>query len=298
MYFGGSIMSRRKRTGPQWSAERRYEFIEFRLFWTGRLNRADVIEAFSLSQQQASADINAYLEGRKSNLVYDKSAKCYRRGKNFRPRFYTPDAAEFLAQLRAVEDGLLAPDHSWIAVFPDYAGTPVPARGVDPEILRDVYAAIVERHGLTVTYQSLSRPEPSERVIEPHALAFDGFRWHARAFCCKDRVFKDFLLSRILSVGVETQREADPAEDRDWQEIVTLEVGPHPGLSDAQKRVFAMDYGMVDGVAEIPVRRALLYYALKRLGLDTEPSARRPQDQQIILLNSDALHPSARGGSA
>ena len=37
--------------------------------------------------------------------------------------------------------------------------------------------------------------------------------------------------------------------------------------------------------AKIKVRRALLYYALKRLGLDTEPSARRPQDQQIVLVN-------------
>jgi len=32
------------------------------------------------------------------------------------------------------------------------------------------------------------------------------------------------------------------------------------------------------------VRRALLYYALKRLGLDTDPGARKPQDQQIVLL--------------
>ena len=287
-------MSRRKRTGPQWSAEKRYEFIEFRLFWTGRLNRSDVIEAFSLSQQQASGDINAYLDGRKSNLFYDKSAKCYRRGKNFRPRYYTPDAAEFLAQVRAVEDGLVAPDHSWIAVFPDYSGTPVPARGVDPEILRDVYAAIIDKHGLTVTYQSLSRPEAAERVIEPHALAFDGFRWHARAFCSKDGVFKDFLLSRILSVGAQTSPQANSADDFDWQEVVLLEVGPHPALSDAQKRIFAMDYGMVEGVAQIPVRRALLYYALKRLGLDTDPDARPPQDQQIVLLNRDAVVQPAR----
>lgn len=35
----------------------------------------------------------------------------------------------------------------------------------------------------------------------------------------------------------------------------------------------------------IPVRMALLSYALKRLGLDTDPTARQPQDQQIILLN-------------
>jgi len=37
------------------------------------------------------------------------------------------------------------------------------------------------------------------------------------------------------------------------------------------------------------VRRALLYYALRRLGLDTDPAARRPQDQQIVLLNRGEL---------
>jgi hypothetical protein len=37
------------------------------------------------------------------------------------------------------------------------------------------------------------------------------------------------------------------------------------------------------------VRRALLYYALRRLGLDTDPAAREPQDQQIVLLNAAEL---------
>jgi hypothetical protein len=282
-------MSRRKRTGPRWSAEKRYEFIEFRLFWTGRLNRADLIEAFSLSQQQASADIAAYIEGRKSNLVYDRRAKCYRRGKMFRARYHEPDAAAFLSQLRAVSDGLVGPDQSWIGVFPDYAGTPVPARGVAAETLRDVYQAIVDGMALPVTYQSLSHSEPAERVIEPHALAFDGFRWHARSFCRRDGVFKDFLLSRILAVGEAEPRQSDPAGDRDWRTEITLRIGPHPGLSAAQKRVFEMDYAMQGGVAEIPVRRALLYYALKRLGLDTDPAARRPRDQQIVLLNRDEV---------
>ncbi|HMQ93243.1 MAG TPA: WYL domain-containing protein, partial [Amaricoccus sp.] len=41
--------------------------------------------------------------------------------------------------------------------------------------------------------------------------------------------------------------------------------------------------------AKIKVRRALLYYALRRLGLDTDPAARRPQDQQIVLLNRQAV---------
>jgi len=28
-----------------------------------------------------------------------------------------------------------------------------------------------------------------------------GSGWHARAFCQNDRVFKDFLLSRIVEIG-------------------------------------------------------------------------------------------------
>ena len=71
--------------------------------------------------------------------------------------------------------------------------------------------------------------------------------------------------------------------------MVTLEVGPHPELSETQAKVIALDYGMRSGKAKIKVRRALLYYALRRLGLDTDPSARRPQDQQIVLLNRDLV---------
>lgn len=46
---------------------------------------------------------------------------------------------------------------------------------------------------------------------------------------------------------------------------------------------------MRGGKAKIKVRRALLYYALRRLGLDTDPAARRPQDQQIVLLNREHI---------
>jgi hypothetical protein len=55
----------------------------------------------------------------------------------------------------------------------------------------------------------------------------------------------------------------------------------------------AMDYGMRGGKAMLEVRRALLYYALRRLGLDTAPTARRPADQQIVLLNREIALSSA-----
>ena len=283
-------MSRRSnKKGVNWNVERRYEFIEFRLYWQGNINRSDLMEAFGISVQQASKDLTNYIEGRKSNLTYDKRLRTYLRGRNFRPRYFQPDAAEYFAQLQAVEQGLVAEEQSWISFFPSFGATPTPARGVPPETLRDLLAALREPAALQVTYQSMSRPEPSARWIEPHALAFDGFRWHARAFCQNDQVFKDFLLSRIVEVGEQGPVTAEPSADEAWHTEVVLQIGPHPDLSDNQRRAIEMDYGMDEGSAQIAVRRALLFYALKRLGLDTDPAARRPQDQQIVLLNRDEV---------
>lgn len=282
-------MTRKKGKQLNWGVERRYEFIEFRLFWQGRINRGDLMDAFGVSTQQASLDLNAYIEQAKRNLFYDKSLRTYLRGKHFKPKYLKPNAEEYFAQLRAVDQGLVSADQSWISVFPNFGATPTPARGVSPETLRDVLAAIREPAALQVTYQSMSRPEPSARWIEPHALAFDGFRWHARAFCQNDQVFKDFLLSRIVEAGAYGLVTTDPKNDAAWHSEMILEISPHPALSPAQRRAIEMDYGMENGRAHIPVRKALLFYALKRLGLDTDPEARRPQDQQIVLLNSDEI---------
>lgn len=149
--------------------------------------------------------------------------------------------------------------------------------------------AVDYRQAVEVLYQSMSAPEPSWRWIEPHAYAFDGFRWHVRAFCGRDSSFKDFLLSRILETRRGDQPRpaiSRPSDDRDWNTDITLVIAPHPALSPAQKRAIELDYGM-DGrsEAEITVKTSMLFYALKRLGLDTDPAARRPQDQQIVLVN-------------
>ncbi len=284
-------MSRRVgKKGANWSVERRYEFMEFRLYWQGHINRSDLMEAFGISVQQASKDFAAYIEGRKSNLTYDKRLRTYLRGKNFKPRYFQPDAAEYFAQLQAVEHGLVPEAQSWISFFPGYAATPVPARSVDPQVLREVLSAIRETTALKITYQSMSRPEPTARWIEPHAIAFDGFRWHARAFCQNDGVFKDFLLSRIVEVGEQGPATSHPSADEAWHIQVVLEIGPHPSLSAPQIRAIEMDYGMESGRTEIHVRRSLLFYALKRLGLDTDPAARQPHDQQIVLLNREVIN--------
>ncbi|MBC8270346.1 MAG: WYL domain-containing protein, partial [Rhodospirillaceae bacterium] len=62
-----------KKKDLRWVVERRLEFIEFRLFWEGHVNRSDLIDAFGISVNQASTDLNRYLGLAAENMVYDKS---------------------------------------------------------------------------------------------------------------------------------------------------------------------------------------------------------------------------------
>lgn len=273
----------------RWGVERRLEFIEFRLFWEGHVNRGDLMEAFGVSVNQASTDLNRYIAMAPDNMAYDKSSRTYLRSSSFAPRFLEPDARLYLSKLRSVADGIVDSADTWIGNFPSFDCAPTPARGVDAKTLRSMVAAMRRSEAIEIKYQSMSRPEPVWRWVAPHAIGFDGYRWHARAFCLTDSSFKDFLFSRILETRNTKPSSTRAEADTDWQEELTLEIGPHPELSEAQQKVIALDYGMRGGRAEIRVRKALLYYALKRLGLDTDPSARRPQDQQIVLLNTDAV---------
>ena len=272
-------------SGLRRGVENRLEFIEFRLFWEGHVNRSDIVETFGVSINQASADLNRYLGLAETNMVYDKSARTYVRSSSFKPIFHKPDAERYLTQIRSIADGVITPDDAWIGSVPGFACAPTPARGVSAPILRAIVTAIKRKELIEVLYQSMSSPEPSWRWIAPHALVFDGFLWHARANCDRSGAFKEFLLSRIADTRSSKASEALASRDQDWQDDVDLIIAPHPQLSAGQRKAIELDYGMEGGKAAIPVKRALLYYALRRLGLDTDPSARRPQDQQIILLN-------------
>ncbi len=269
----------------KWGVERRLEFIEFRLFWEGGVNRADIVEAFDVSVPQASKDLTLYQERAPHNAIYDKSAKRYVASSHFKSCFLKPDAGQYLSQVRSVAEGILTSSESWIAHFPPFGGPPVPARGVNNDTLRTILAAIRGKQAIEVKYQSLSSDDPRWRWISPHAIGFDGFRWHTRAFCAVDGSFKDFLLSRIMETRSIRPSDVSPEDDADWNEFITLEIGPHPDLSESQKRIIALDYGMRGGRVQVQVRKALRYYALRRLGLDTPTGARRPQDQQIVLLS-------------
>jgi hypothetical protein len=277
-------------TGPRirWGVERRMEFIEFRLFWDGHINRSDLTEFFGISVPQASADLASYQQRAPQNLQYDPSAKQYVAGKLFRPIFLSPDSDTYLRQLQSLAAGLIDRENCFAGWLPNFDIVPLPERRVEPHTLFRVLFAIRARQSLRIQYQSMSSTEPRWRWISPHALGFDGFRWHMRSFCHTRNEFRDFLFSRIISVGEHRPSEIEPTHDRLWHEYVTLRIGPNPKLEMNKRKVIELDYGMEDGGRTIKVRGALFFYLCQQLGFHSGAEGSRPAEiQQIVPINWD-----------
>ncbi|SPP92644.1 MULTISPECIES: WYL domain-containing protein [Bradyrhizobium] len=272
---------------PRWGAEQRLEFIEFRLFWEGSVNRSDLKERFGVSIPQASADLAQYRERAPENLRYDSSGKRYLPSDTFEPRILRPNAERYLAQMRALAEDVISPLDTWMLPLTDVGVTPIPSRRVDPETLRFFLTAIRTQRSAHIEYQSLndSRPEPMWRWITPHAFGTDGLRWHVRAFCHIERAFKDFIISRCLAVGQTGAPEAKSSDDHDWHNTFTVVLVPNPKLSAAQQKTIERDYGMSNGRCELKVRLALLYYFDKRLRLDVAEKQDRPKETPIVVAN-------------
>ncbi|MBL8798026.1 MAG: WYL domain-containing protein [Planctomycetia bacterium] len=283
-----SWVTRTREKGP-WSVERRLEFIDFKLFWEGRVNRSDLVDYFGVSVPQASADLAQYQELAPANAVYDKNRKTYVAGEKFKPVFFAPSADRYLAQLRLIESGLLREEEAWAVRMPAYSIVPILRRHIDASTLRGILVAIRARAALHVRYQSMSRPQPQRRWISPHALGFDGFRWHARAWCHSRERFADFVLARFLDVGETRTSTINPADDIGWQREITLRFAPHPDLKGGKRKAIELDYDMKDGVAAIKTRVCLSYYLERQFGLDAEAPAGKGERQQIVLINREEL---------
>jgi hypothetical protein len=271
----------------RWGTEQRLEFIEFRLFWEGGVNRGDITSHFGVSVPQASNDLSRYKELAGDNIQYDASEKRYLPTPNFHPRFIKPTADRYLAQLKAVADGILAPGETQLDGVPGVDTMPIPGRRIDPDILKALLSAIRARCSVEINYQSMNpiRPDLVWRRISPHAFAHDGLRWHVRAWCHLGAKWKDFIVSRCRGVRSEGEPGARAEDDTHWHTFLDVILKPNPDLSPSQRDTIAWDYQMTKGRKVIPVRNALLYYFEKRLRLDVDDGKDKPAERPVVIDN-------------
>jgi predicted DNA-binding transcriptional regulator YafY len=284
-----------------WSASQRLEFIEFRAFWEGGINRGDLMEKFDVSVQQASNDLTRYRTMAPSNLDYDASAKRYVMAETFKAIFDSPSAERYLAQLKMLAEGVIGLDETFIGAPPPAIAMPVPRRVVDSELFRSLLAASRERTSVELRYQSMNaaRPAAHWRRVTPHGFGSDGLRWHVRGYCHIDKGYKDFIVSRVSNIRDPGAAGPLADQDEDWNAIFNVVIEPNPALSEDQRAAVAWEYAMPKGRSILPVRRALLYYLKKRLRLDVPDDS--PSETPIVVANriefEDALA-SAKGAVA
>ncbi|QEY61787.1 WYL domain-containing protein [Metapseudomonas lalkuanensis] len=274
----------------RWDLALRYRVIETVAWWEGRLTTNHLMQSFGISRQQASKDINTYIgEHAPRNLTYDKHLKGYVPSKQFRPLFIDDSADAYLHLLNQNHER--APHIDGLALA--YAHTEVlkvPDRSVRPEVLRPLLRACREGLRLETEYVSLANPAPEIRLIAPHTLIYTGMRWHVRAYCEKNRAYRDFVLSRLRGVP-ELLDTSDFGREQDegWNTRVQVVIEPDPRLKPTQKALIEVDYGMQDGRLVLDTRGALVQYVLQRYQIDQNKVQAKAAAQQIVAANLEEL---------
>jgi hypothetical protein len=275
---------------PRWGQIRRLAFIDLRLQYEGRINRRDLMSYFDISMPQASADLGAYQSQAPENMKYDSRERVYVAQPGFRPVFGRTAATRYLDEVHRLARGVVDEGESFVGFVPPTGVVATPARAIEAAEVAALVQAIRDRLALRVRYQSMDQPAPLSLVLSPHALGFDGLRWHVRAWCHERRVFRDFAIGRLELDGVATDAIAvDPESDVGWTTLVPMVLAPHPKLSPDQRTTVMRDYGMTDGRLVLQCRKAMLFYTLRHLNLEALQVTDHPSQQHVIVQNRDEV---------
>ena len=255
----------------KWATRQRLQHIEVMAYYTGLISRSDLARAFGISDAAATKDLKLYNELAPDNLIYRHAVFGFVPSDGFQPQFSELDPAEVLPMIAANLASASGP-YGDEAIFgiPTEA-LPLPQRLPSREVLAQILRAIKQSNKLQVSYHSLSNREPNpQRLLEPHALVNTGLRWHVRAYNEDSYDFRDFVLSRFGAAQMLNEPAESSAQyDEDWSELVSLQLAPHPKLSEQQRSSLLIDYRHEHGIIELQVRRALIGYLLQRLAVDS-----------------------------
>lgn len=289
----------------KWANRQRLQYIEIMAFYTGVVTRSDIARTFGLSDAAATKDINLYNQIAPKNLIYKHNVFGFIPSEHFAaviadlsPNITLPMIANNLTMVGGASQQHLV---YGIPVEP----LPMPTRLPTREILAQIIRATKHHKKLQVEYLSLSDrhdgPHNNQdqtqnlRIIEPHALINTGLRWHVRAYNADTFDYRDFVLSRISAATMlDSAAESSPEFDDSWVELITLQLTPHPKLSERKRKSLLLDYDAKDEIIELSVRGSLLGYVLQKLSVDTsEDYSMNPNAYQLVIVNREEIEPFA-----
>ncbi len=267
----------------------RLNYLEFRLYFTGQVSRADLVQRFGISEAAATRDLAIYREELPANLDFDTIAKIYRIGKAFSLRYLKEIDPKQL--LRALVHGI---GNDFGTEPESLVPCELPSRLQAPsaDILAVVSRAICQKAVLRIEYLSDSGNH-GPREIVPFSFVGTGLKWLVRAYCRRKAIFCDFLVNRIKNAEVIWGKKPLPVEEKEnddeWNRMLKLELVPHPKASAEKKAMIAQEFQMGDDAYILRVRAALAGYVLRLWSVDCSPTQRLDLFP-LCLRNLIALH--------
>jgi hypothetical protein len=259
------------------------EFIEFCLMFRGHIKEADLTQRFSISEQAAKQILTDYQESFTENLFFDDKLTTWFQNENFKlmSALTVSKAQNFLRDSgvnSGIQEGHLAVESGSLIHHPDIS------------IFSRLVRAITNGNTVNIIYTSLSSGSASRDII-PHSIVDDGLRWHVRAYDRKSESFRDFVLTRISKVSIRSN-EVYSHERKDvdwqWQNILELEIVPHPHNVNFPTAV-EMEYGMDSGRLVIKARAAMAGYLLRRWNVDCSVDAVLTNPEYLLHLRNRSL---------
>lgn len=259
----------------------RLAFIDFSLQYFGHISRSELIARFRTGLAAATRDFAQYKAIATDNLRLQQQTKSYYRTDDFAAVFVHEPQQILTALAQGFGNGIasstLASEQCFDAVRLIHP---------DTDIIAALMRAIHQGSMITCRYVSMGSGE-GERDIVPHALINNGHRWHVRAFDRMHQAFRDFVCTRFTHI-LDNDAPVNPQEraqqDEQFNHVVTLKLVPHPSLVSGV--AVEMDYGMVDGMIEVPVRACVAAYVLRQWQVDCSKGARfSHQGCQLALAN-------------
>ncbi|WMO15279.1 WYL domain-containing protein [Pseudoalteromonas piscicida] len=265
----------------------RLSFIDFYVFFLGKIGRKDLIERFGISAPAATRDFRLYNEIAPNNLIYRPNERAYVKADEF--KLLTPPSVEkCLSTLSFGFGDFEAIDSSLGICESSILGAP------NLQTLAVVTRTIHNKKSIKIKYFSHTSGESLKEIV-PHTLVNTGMRWHCRAWDRDKQRFSDFVINRIIdtfedNLTPESKGHELKVEDKEWNTKITLVLVPHPRLAGKSKPI-ELDYNMSKGQIKVESRLATASYLLVGWDVDyTENAIEKREEYRLALHNRDEIY--------
>ena len=159
---------------PNKKQQQRFEIIETIALWEGVINSSVLSHFIGVIPRNAITEIQSYNNFVPIPLEYNASKKVFVTPDDYRPIFISSEWDIYHDHIIKFAD--LYRNSLWSCGSLDVM--PHGFNKIEPDVIRVINKCIRSKQAFRAKYHSMNHPRGLTRAFHPHAIAFNGVRWH------------------------------------------------------------------------------------------------------------------------